>query len=231
MGKFSLPSLRPGSFVCSWPVCGETFSSKNQLFSHITGTHGSGAIRSLSLSCPYCNADIIGKKAFDKHVSKVGDCESLRNSMFTSSDFAPDILTGLEQGHLSIKPVQTGRKSYKLTVVPAKQHEENSLNSEQRMIRHWVECWLKARSRGAKEVDINEMMATATNVAYETGLYSEQTIKTLNSHSSEDGRRRFLQGSDAFVNPKRLEMSGGPAYIFPFSASCSGMCVAARPCS
>lgn len=94
------------------------------------------------------------------------------------------------------------------------------MTNEQKMIEAWVETWLKARARGDKEISINEMMRTATEVAYNTQLFSDQAIKVLQSHQSESGRQRYLRERNAYINPKKVEMPAGePAYIFPFSTS------------
>ena len=81
-------------------------------------------------------------------------------------------------------------------------------NFEEKMLQRWVEFWLKARTRGDKEISINEMMKTAAENAYDSKCYSEQTIKMLQSHSTEAGRQRFLRkfliyllGSDANSKP------------------------------
>ena len=230
MGKISLPSLPPGAFKCSFESCSDRFSSKKALFQHLIDRHGSSSSRQIPLYCPYCQQNIIGKGLFDRHVSMNGDCSAIREISCSRHkhrtdelfDFPANVMQGLVDGKLTVVPNQKSPKTFEITVVPAKERPHITLNAEEKMIRKWVECWLRARSRGDKEISINEMMATATEMAYETQIYSSQAIKTLNGHSSEAGRQRFLRKHNAFINPVQVKMPRGePAYIFPFASSLS----------
>ena len=180
----------------------------------------------MSFKCPYCHQTFIGKVTFDKHVAPTGNCTVIRTKLTTpnsalSFEFPSHIQNGVCNGDLALIPIQTGTKTFKLSVVPSRKRFDITLNSEQKMIQRWVECWLRSRSRGDKEASINDMMVTATHNAYDTGIYSPEAIKTLRSHCTETGRQRFLKKNDAsFINPKRVTMPRGePAFIFPFIPS------------
>ena len=228
MGKTSLPPLPPGSFHCSFQGCNNNYSSKKALFTHLSEQHGTSSSRQMSFHCPYCSLTITGKGKFDKHVSQTGDCSVIRLSkthqapVFNDAqfDFRDDVMRGVSNGDLTILPIVTGSKTFELTVVPSKERSKLKLSMEQTMIQKWISCWLKARSRGDKEISVNEMMLTAMENAYESQVYSEESIKILKSHCSEAGRQRFLRNHNAFINPLRVTMPRGePAYVFPFVSS------------
>ena len=226
MSKRHLPSLPPGAFHCSFQNCNYNFSAKKPLFQHISYSHGPSASRSMIFKCPYCYENILGKTKFDKHTSIYGDCRNVKNEYDNYNEgfeFPDEVQQGVCQNSLAICPIQINdhhKKTYRLTVLPAKESKSIRLTAEQRLIQNWVECWLKSRARGEKEVSINDMMSTATKTAYETQLYSSETIKILKGHRTEAGRKRYLTKNGALIAPTKVKMpTGEPAYVFPFLKS------------
>ena len=161
-------------------------------------------------------------------MSTNGNCEIIRNIQQHEAndgfnfDFPSEVVKNICTGHSTVLPIQTDSNDYTLTVVPSRDRPQMKLNSEQRMVQRWVECWLRARSRGDKEVAINDTMKAATENAFEAGIYGSESLKILKSHCSEGGRKRFLERNRAFIQPRKVSMPRGePAYVFPFQESLS----------